>query len=197
LGRGICTAEEYESNPVADRSTYGTAGKERAVNPSLVKDKIVLSGTDDESILSTISKVLKFGNVVRFNVDARTEMVDFWRKPTDDEIEEELANPFRGVLKQVQMEEYVPEEDEGGERQFFSMCEVLEDAGCYPVFLLTGRPITELRKWIAFPRRSTHIAGVPILPNPDLSDDVVLLCGAKVKDAEPVDVSFILKMTLP
>lgn len=167
------------------------------MNPSLIKDKIILSGTDDDSILSTITKVLKFGNVVRFNVDARTGMVDFWRLPSEEETEEDLANPFRGVLRQVHMEEYVPEDSDSGERQLFAMCEILEDAGCYPVFLLTGRALPQLRKWIQFPRRSTHIAGIPILPNPDLTEDIVLMCGSKVKEAEPVDVTFIVKMTLP
>jgi hypothetical protein len=95
------------------------------------------------------------------------------------------------------MEEYVSEAEESGERQFLAMCEILEDAGCYPVFLLTGRDIPQLRKWVMFPRRSSNLAGIPILPNPDLHEDVLLLCGAKVRDAEPVDVTFIVKLTLP
>lgn len=161
-----------------------------------VKDKIVLSGTDNESILSTIAKILKFGNVVRFSVDASSNTVDYWRLPSDEEIEDQ-ANPFRPVLKHVHMEEYVPEENEIEERQLLSMCEILEDAGCFPVFLLVGCTLSQLRKWISFPRRSTQIAGIPILINPDLTDDIVLVCGSKIKDAEPIDVTFIVKMTLP
>ncbi len=164
---------------------------------SLIKDKIPLSGIDDESIISSISKVLKIAHVVRINIDARTQMVDFWRFPSEHESEEETANPFRGVLKQVQMEEYVPDANESGERQFFGMCEILEDAGCVPVFILTGREVAQLRKWVPFPRRSSSLAGIPILANPDLNDDVLLMCGSKVRDAEPVDVAFVVKLTLP
>lgn len=164
---------------------------------SLVKDKLPLSGSDEEGILQSISRVLKFANVVRFSVDARTGVVDFWRVPSEEESEEEIANPFRGVLKQVQMEEYDPEVNASGERQFFAMCEILEDAGCVPVFILTGRNLNSLRKWISFPRRSSAIGGVPVVLNPDLDNDVILLCGSKVKDAEPVDVTFVVKMTLP
>lgn len=167
------------------------------MNVSLLKDKIPLSGTDDESILASIAKVLKLADVVRINVDARIQMVEFWRIPSEHESEEEAANPFRGVLKTVQMEEHVPDSNETGERQFLSMCEILEDAGCFPVFLLTGRELSQLRKWVHFPRRSSSLAGIPIMLSPDLHDDVLLLCGAKVRDAEPSDVAFIVKLTLP
>ena len=165
------------------------------MNSPLIKDKIPLSGTDPESIISTVSRILKLDNVVRFNIDARTSMADFWRIPSDADNDEE-ANPFRGVLRRIDMEEYSPEEETMGERQFLSMCEILEDAGCFPVFLLTGMPLQDLRRWIYFPRRSTHIAGVPIVKNADLHKDVIILCGSKVKEAEPVDVSFAVKMTL-
>lgn len=163
---------------------------------TFIKDKIMLSGTDNESILSTVAKILNFGNVVRFNVDASSNAVDYWRLPSEEEMDDRI-NPFRTVLKQVRMEEYVSEEDETGERQLFSMCEILEDAGCFPVFLLIGCSIQQLRKWITFPRRSTQIVGIPILINPDLTDDIILVCGSKIKDAEPIDVTFIVKMTLP
>lgn len=167
------------------------------MSPSIIKDKFPLSGTDEESILSSVSKVLKFDNVVRFNVDARTKVIDFWRVPSEHEAEDDPANPFRGVLKNVQMEEYVPEEDEAPERQFFSMCEMIEDAGCYPVFLLSGLELSKLRKWIPFPRRSSMLGGIPIQMNGDLPKDVILLCGSKTKEAEPIDVTFIVKLTLP
>lgn len=152
---------------------------------------------DEEAILAVISKILKFDNVVRLNIDARTGMVDFWRIPEEQETEEEGANPFRSVLKQVQMEEYSSEKEETGEQQFFAICEILADAGCFPVFVLTGREVSKLRKWIPFPRRLPQIAGVPIIPDPDLMEDVILVCGSKTKDAEPVDVTFVVKMTLP
>lgn len=165
------------------------------MNSSLIKDKIPLSGIDPESIISTVSRVLKLNNVVRFNVDARSSVVDFWRIPSEEENDEE-PNPFRAVLKRVEMEEYSPENKSTGERQFFDMCEILEDAGCFPVFLLTGVPLQDLRKWIYFPRRSSHIAGVPLIKNADLTEGIILLCGAKTREAEPVDVTFIVKMTL-
>lgn len=163
---------------------------------NLIKDKIPLSGTGSEAIVATITKVLKIDNIVKLAIDARTGMVDFWRVPSEEEKQEEI-NPFRGVLKQVTMEEYSPEEEESGERQFLSMCEIIEDAGSYPVFILTGREFSKLRKWVNFPRRSKQIAGIPILLNPDVVEDVILICGAKSKDADPIDTDFIVKMTLP
>ncbi len=119
------------------------------MNLSLIKDKLPLISMDEESILSTISKVLKFDNVVRLNIDSRTGMVDFWRIPVEEDSEEH-ANPFRAVLKKVHMEEYSSEEEESGERQFFAMCEILADAGSFPVFILTGREVSKLRKWLEF-----------------------------------------------
>ncbi len=41
------------------------------------------------------------------------------------------------------------------------------------------------------------MAGVPIIPNPDLMEDVILVCGSETKDAEPIDITFVVKMTLP
>lgn len=165
------------------------------MNLFLVKDKLPLSGTDNESIISTIAKVLKLDNVVRLNVDARTSTVDFWRVPNEAENDGE-PNPFKAVLRRVQMEEYSPDSNESGERQFLSMCEIIEDAGCFPVFILIGGSISKLREWVPFPRRSTHLAGIPILNNPDIHEDVILMCGAKTKEAEPIDITFVVKMTL-
>lgn len=165
---------------------------------NLLKDKIPLSGTDEDSILKTISLILKNANVVRINVDAGTGMVDFWRYPSGEESEDiDVKNPFRARLKEVAMEEYAPEEGLTSHQQLFEMCEMLEDAGCYPVFILTGRTLSNLRKWIPFPRKSKRIAGIPIILEPDQMEDTLLVCGSSVRDAEPVDVSYVVKMTLP
>lgn len=164
----------------------------------LIKDKIPLAGTDTDSILTAVGMVLKHSGVVRFNVDARTSMIDFWRMPASEEEEAlEIASPFREKLKEVQMEEYVPENNISSHEQLFEMFEMIEDAGCFPVFLLSGRILVELRKWISFPRRSSSLAGIPIIMNPDLMEDTILVCGAKTREAEPVDVAYVVKMTLP
>jgi hypothetical protein len=55
----------------------------------------------------------------------------------------------------------------------------------------------ELRKWIPFPRKSSLLGGVPIKVVDEIGKDTLLLCGAPIKDAEPIDVSFIVKMTIP
>lgn len=168
------------------------------MSSSLVKDKMLLSGLDEESILQTVAKILKLGSIVRLNIDARTEVVDFWKVSSKDISEEDQAHPFRAVLKQVTMEEYTPDPKESAERQLLSMCEIIEDANYYPVFLLTGMELSQLRKqWISFPRRSTQIAGISIVQEPDITEDVLLLCGARTREAEPIDITFVVKMTLP
>lgn len=164
----------------------------------LIKDKIPLVAMDEETILAAVGIVLKNANVVRFNVDSRTGMIDFWRIPNEQDAETvEVTHPFRVKLKEVQMEEYTPERELSNHEQLFEMFEMIEDAGCFPVFILSGRTHVNLRKWIPFPRRSTSLAGIPIRVEPDLMEDVLLVCGAKVRDAEPVDVSYVVKMTLP
>lgn len=163
----------------------------------LLKDKMALLGTDEDAIIRTIKKVLTEQGVVSFKVDARTGMVEFWRVPSAEEAEAEAADPFREVLQRVQMDEYDPEPGCTPHEHFFHMCEMLEDAGCVPAFILTGAPYVELRKWIPFPRRSSQLAGIPIRVAKDMSTDTFLLCGAKTKDADPIDVTFVVKMTIP
>jgi len=164
----------------------------------LIKDKIPLVGMDEESIQKAVSMVLKNANVIKFSVDSRTSTVDFWRMPNEQDSELlEVAHPFRAKLKEVQMEEYVPEPTLSSHEQLFEMFEMLEDAGCFPVFILSGRTYVNLRKWISFPRKSTRLAGIPITIDPDLPEDNLLICGAKTKDAEPIDVLYVVKMTLP
>ncbi len=109
----------------------------------------------------------------------------------------EVASPFRAKLKEVTMEEYVQEREISAHAQLFEMFDMLEDAGCFPVFILSGRSPANLRKWIPFPRRSTQLAGIPIILDPDLMEDCLLICGSKVRDAEPIDVTYVVKMTLP
>lgn len=162
----------------------------------LIKDKLPLVATDVEAIQQAVGMVLKTANVIKVSIDARTKMVDFWRIPNEQESESiEVAHPFRIKLKEVQMEEY--DVDLSPHEQLFEMFDMLEDAGCYPVFILTGRTLPNLRKWIKFPRKSSRMAGIPVTVDPDLPEDNLLVCGAPIRDAEPIDVEYVVKFTLP
>ncbi len=166
---------------------------------NLIKDKLPLLGHDEDSILKTIKQVLKSDTVTRFDVDARTGMISFWRAPSEDEKERELSNPFREIFRRVPMEEYVPDGDIGSHEQLFQIFDILHDAGCIPAFIVIGN-LESFRKWIKFPRRSNQLAGVPIYVVRELADtaeDALLVCGSKVRDPEPIDVDFVVKVTLP
>lgn len=164
----------------------------------LIKDKLPLSGLDAESIQQTVGLVLKTADLIKFTVDSRTSMIDFWRLPGKEDAELlEVRYPFRQPLKEVEMEEYVPPENTTSHEQLFEMFDMIEDAGCFPVFILVGCPLPELRKWLPFPRKSKTLAGIPLLVEPELESDVLLVCGAKTREAEAIDITFAVKLTLP
>jgi hypothetical protein len=166
---------------------------------TLIKDKLPLLGSDEESLFKTLKQVLKNESPTRIDIDARTGMVSFWRQPNEEEKARDDVNPFRDVLRQVAMDEYVPDEEGlSPHKQLFEIFDMLTDAGCIPAFILTGS-LEGLRKWITFPRRSSYLGGVPIKQIRELADtaaDTLLICGSKVRDAEPIDVEYVVKVTL-
>lgn len=166
-------------------------------SPTLIKESLPLMDKSSSSIVHVVQEILKQPDVVRFVVDARENAVNFWRVASEEEAAERTMT-FRDALRKVQMEEYSPPPGEKSSfEQVFDVFEMIEDAGCLPSHVLSGRGLVELRSWIPVSRRARMLYGVPLLLQADLENDVLVFCGAKTSEATPSDIVYAVKVTIP
>ena len=169
-------------------------------NPISIPESLPLESRSEEAILAAVKNVVSQPGVVRFQVDAAEDAIKYWRLMSQDEADS-FGISFDAALAVVDMEEYDPysEEDESPRPsyvQLFEMFEMVEEAGFIPSFILTGRPIQKLRKWIPFSRKAKRIYGIPLHFVETIEEDVLVVCGSPYADADITDLKYAVKVTL-
>ena len=163
-----------------------------------VEDSLPLMGTDTRAILSTVQQVLEHPGVTRLMIAAGEPEVKFERVATPEEIETRSKVTYHDVIRNTQMEEYTPpEEDSSPYLQLFEMFDIIDDAGFVPMVILSGRSVPRLRKWINISRKADKLYGVKLVISPDIPDDNLIVCGGDTYVADPNNVRYSVKVALP
>lgn len=161
----------------------------------LIKDLFPLTEKGTEPVIQVVRAILAQSGIVKFTVDARKDVIDCWRLVTPEEASER-GTTFEEALRSATMEEYVPEEQDAL-TQIFEIFEIIEDAGCVPTQVISGRGPVELRKWIPLSRKAKSVFGVPLLFGEGVPSDVLVVCGARDWGATAEDIEYAVKVTLP
>jgi hypothetical protein len=162
----------------------------------LIKELLPLAAKGTEHILYAVKTILAQSGVVKFEVDARKDVIEYWRMASSEEAAEHSLS-FSDALRTVELEEYEDEGEHSPLEQLFKIFEIIEDAGCVPTQIISGRAPLKLREWIPISRKARSVFGVPLMFGEGLEDDVLVVCGAKQWDATAEDLKFAVKVTLP
>lgn len=148
-------------------------------------------------ILSAVKSILKQPGIVRLSIDARRDLIEYWRTVSDDEASEKAIS-LHDALRQVSMEEYHQEADEDKSpiERMFEMFEMVEDAGCSPSHIISGSSSVELRKWFPMSRKSRTLFGVSLHVDGTMEKDVLIICGSRDREATISDIEYAVKVTL-
>lgn len=169
------------------------------MNPVTVEEVVPLQGTGTDAIMMAVRKVLDRGDATNIRVSAGDSVIRFERVATPEEAEQKSQLSYHAVLRTRPMEELVPDDEVDPYKQMFEMFAMLEDAGFQPLVLLSGRPMSKLRKWLdLMSRRAKTVFGVRVLVEENIPEDCLILCGSDgSKDTGPEAVRFSVKVTLP
>jgi hypothetical protein len=110
---------------------------------------------------------------------------------------DELFKRFDASIRGNQIHEYSPKDENlSSAEQFLDMFRQVSDEGLEISFIVCGN-LVRLSSWIRIPLRNPKLFGVNVVQIGNIPDDVVLVCGSEWKEAEPEDITFSVKGTLP
>lgn len=109
-----------------------------------------------------------------------------------------LPTSVHSIARRCRMEEVVIDSTKTSFNILYEMFNIIQEEGLFPGYFLIGDKAL-FQKWLSIRISALKMSlfGVPVIIQPELPEDVFLLCGADSKDPEPDDVKFSLKVTLP
>lgn len=163
-----------------------------------IEEVMPLSGTGTDAVMTAVRKILDRGDVLNLKVSAGESAVRFDRVASPEEAAAKQQLTYHDVVRAKPMEEYVPDDGVDPYQQLFEAFEVLEDAGFQPLIILSGRPLSELRKWLSkMSRKAKTVFGVRVRVEEGIPEDNLILCGSDGTDEGPDSVRFSVKVTMP
>jgi hypothetical protein len=78
----------------------------------------------------------------------------------------------------------------------FELFNIVHEEGLYPGFFAMGDK-GRFQKWLGVRIPRMSLFGVTVVQQQEIPHDVFLLCGTDLKDPDPEDIKFSLKVTLP
>ena len=115
------------------------------------------------------------------------------------EATKEAPITFHDAIRSKPMEEYSSdkEEEQTGVQTLWDMFKLVSAEG-YEVSHVAIGDKRQFQQWldIRIPVTNLMFFGTPIEIVPEIPSDVVLVCGASTRDAEPADIQFSVKVSI-
>lgn len=164
-----------------------TAGKQRVVE----RHPYTGSGIDALAIqVGAILKVEQEAQRIVLDVTKSYIHVEKFVKgvPNPDELQETYNN----VLTSNFMQEYSPEKKLSPHEYLYNLFRLVTDEELEVMLVFVGNMVT-LDKWVSISKKNPRLMGVPVKRLKNIPDDVIVVCGAEWRDAEPEDIRFTVK----
>lgn len=161
-----------------------------------VKDRVPRNGKGPENLLAQLGQYLKDpGNkyVQKIVVDARKPFLYVEKMVPEDQAEKTDLSLHEAIRNKPMTE--INLEGAALEAVWKLFWEISKNG--YETAHLVVSPNSKLYEWVSLPRQSERLFGVPIHKMPEIPDDVVILTGATVREADPEDIEYSAKGTIP
>ena len=161
-----------------------------------VREKIPYSGKGIDPLLSMLRKVLNANPYTQEFLCRIGQPIEITKLVPQDEAPERLD--LHAAVRAKRMEEFTVEKDKTPYQVLWAMYGVVSEEGLAVSHIMVGDKFS-FQTWlgIRIPQNRMNFFGVPIVQVSELPGDVFVLVGSEKREAEPEDVMFSVKGTIP
>jgi hypothetical protein len=160
---------------------------------ALIKEYIALQGLPStQSFTLAVSEAMPKG-AVRVLCDKAKSYVVYQRPADKDELLQTEASEVYGVIRQREIID-LPLENQSFHKNLHDLFMSLNDRNLYPSFVLIKEKRL-LRNLLGLPRTLPIdlLFGAKVIEHAELEDDVILVAGSNVRNAEAMDIVISIK----
>lgn len=164
-----------------------------------LKDKIPYHGKGIDELVGALRRVLtdnKYTQKIVLEVGVPHIYIE--KLVPESEAQGEVVKlSLYDVIRNRKLEEYVAEKDISPAHQLWEIFDIVQKEGFEVCNIVAGNK-QKFQKWLGvrIPQTDMRVFGTPFEVNGDIPDDVFIVCGAPIRDAEPDDVAFCVKGTV-
>lgn len=163
-----------------------------------VRENIPYVGSGVESLGVQVSAILKVETEAqRIVLDVSKPYILLEKLVPDDKKGEEQTDAYEYLVSHVPMREFAPDEKviKSPYEYMNGLFRQITDESLEVVLILVGN-LRTLDAWIQVSPKNRKLYGVPVRQLKKVPDDVIILCGAEWRDADPEDVKLTVKGTM-
>lgn len=162
----------------------------------VLKNAIPIKGSDSiNGIISTMAEALNEG-ATKLLYDKNKPYIAYQKPLKETELEKTEQSEVYRIARLNELIDVGPVNQEGYKEYLFNMCRRLEKKDLYASYVLVQNK-NKLRLKLdsggyAMDKLNTFL-GAKVYDYEELEDDIILICGTEVKNAEPYDIVLTIK----
>lgn len=164
-----------------------------------VKDRIPRNGKGPDNLLAQLGQYLKEPEnrfVQKIVVDATKQYIYVEKKVPKEKAVDQVGMTLHEAIRLVPMEEVSPDNGVTPTPMWWVVeaFKKVNNNGYETSHALVGGK-SSVYPWLGVSRSSKHLFGVPLYIVGEIPDDVLIICGSRVRDADPEDIEYSVKVT--
>lgn len=163
-----------------------------------IKERIPYAGKGPDELVMAIRRILtdhRYAQKIVMEVGVPYILIEEL-VPEADALDRELS--MHDVIRSHPMEEIASDEKKPGLQVLWEMFSVVQEEGFEVNFITVGDK-KKFQGWVGvrIPMTKMSFFGIPLRVLAEIPSDVVLVCGARMREADVSDIEFSVKVSIP